>query len=116
MSSQRINSYDVSRKMREIIDWRSGRRKQLREEYLKEILHPTKHQMVSDIGVERYTVMRLTHEYQARVTGRSVVVTGGTLFGIIFLSIWLVKVGKEREEHLYRTGQVSYADRKFKFC
>lgn len=101
--------------MREIIEWRSEKRKQLRQEYLKQVHHPTKHQLVNDNGIERFAIMRLTHEYQSRLTGRAVVLGIGWTFGTIFVCTWFVKKGKENEEHKYRTGQVSYADRQFKF-
>ncbi|XP_053970906.1 uncharacterized protein LOC128872335 [Hylaeus volcanicus] len=116
MGSNRIESFDVSRKTREVIEWRSLRRKQLRQEYLKQILNPIKQQTVIDDATTRFGLMRLTHEYQAKLTARSffVGVCGlGTFSAIIMYGF--VKL-KELEENEYRTGKVSYADREFKFA
>ncbi|XP_054001895.1 uncharacterized protein LOC128888795 [Hylaeus anthracinus] len=115
MGSNRIESFDVSRKAREVIEWRSLRRKQLRQEYLKQILNPIKQQTVMDDATTRFAVMRIAHEYQAKLTARSffVGVCGlTTLFGAIMYGF--VKL-KESEENEYRTGKVSYANREFKF-
>lgn len=44
-SSSFENSFDVSPKQREIIQWRDARRKELRQKYLKEIHNPMKQTM-----------------------------------------------------------------------
>lgn len=46
MSSSKIGeSFDVSPKQREIIQWRDARRKELRQKYLKEVHNPMKQTM-----------------------------------------------------------------------
>ena len=115
MGSNRIESFDVSPKAREIIEWRAARRKQLREEYLRQILHPTKQEVVIDTAVQRFGIMRLTHEYQAKLTGKSFVFGFCGTVGFVILSMWGVGAIKDHQEHKYRSGLVSYADREFKF-
>lgn len=46
MSSHKIESWDVSPKTKEIMEWRHQRRLQLREEYLRECLNPTKQKLL----------------------------------------------------------------------
>ena len=115
MGSNRIESFDVSPKAREIIAWRAARRKQLREEYLRQILHPTKQEVVIDTAVQRFGIMRLTHEYQVKLTGKSFIFGFCGTLGFIGLCMWTVAGIKNRQEHKYRSGLVSYADREFKF-
>ncbi|XP_016772616.1 uncharacterized protein LOC725315 isoform X2 [Apis mellifera] len=79
--------FDVSPKQREIIQWRDARRKELRQKYLKEIHNPMKQTMPVESAVMRLNGLRLQHEY----------------------------ITRDDNEHLYRTGQISYADREFKF-
>ncbi|XP_076618387.1 NADH dehydrogenase (ubiquinone) B15 subunit isoform X2 [Colletes latitarsis] len=46
MASSKIKLYDLSAKTREVLEWRNAKRKTLREQYLRQILHPTKQQLV----------------------------------------------------------------------
>lgn len=46
MPSKRIESFDFSKKAQEILAWRNARRNQLREEYLRQTLHPVKQDLV----------------------------------------------------------------------
>ena len=115
MGSNRIQSFDVSPKQREVIEWRAARRKQLREEYLRQILHPKKQEIVIDSAMQRFGIMRLTHEYQVKLTGKSFVIGFCGTLGFIALCMWTVAGVKNRQEHEYRSGLVSYADREFKF-
>lgn len=110
-----MDFYDVSPKMREIIKWRDARKKVLREQYLREIYHPMKQSMVvADQAFERYNVLRITQEYNIKMTGKVMLACGlFTAACIGFSAIFLQQ--KFKEEHRIRTGQVSYADREFKF-
>ncbi|XP_076162581.1 NADH dehydrogenase (ubiquinone) B15 subunit [Ptiloglossa arizonensis] len=115
MPSKRIESFDFSKKAQEILAWRNARRNQLREEYLRQTLHPVKQDLVMDSGIKRFALMRLTHEIRANLTGKSMMISLGTVFGIIFIFTCIAKNIKTKLEHKYRTGQVSYADRESKF-
>ncbi|KOC68851.1 hypothetical protein WH47_10839 [Habropoda laboriosa] len=115
MSGPKIESFDVSQKMRNIIEWRHARRKQLREQYLREILKPTKLKLPVDTAMQRYCNARLMQEFQTKVEGK-----GHGYFIVGFLTIiigtmLLAKRSKDKEEHMYRTGQISYVDRNGKF-
>lgn len=108
--------YDVSPKMRKVIEWRYAKRKELRQQYLKEVLNPTRQLMPLDSGIERIATLRIHHQYVVDITFKYHVMGGLCFIGIIALMTWTTKMLKERQEKLYRTGQVSYADREFKFC
>ncbi|XP_029042338.2 uncharacterized protein LOC114875799 [Osmia bicornis bicornis] len=114
MSSNKIESYDVSQKMREIIEWKDARKKALRERYLREIHRPTKQKLVIDDAVHRYNILKLTQEYHTQVTGKAFMVWGLVVLGLVGFAGLFVKE-KSRQERLIRTGKVSYADRQFKF-
>ncbi|XP_003700491.1 NADH dehydrogenase (ubiquinone) B15 subunit [Megachile rotundata] len=114
MGSNKMDFYDVSPKMREVIEWRDARKKVLREQYLKEILHPTKQSIVADEAFDRYNVLRLTQEYHTKMTGKVLLVCG--LVTVAFAGFAaLFTRQKSKQEHRIRTGQISYADREFKF-
>ncbi|XP_076663171.1 NADH dehydrogenase (ubiquinone) B15 subunit [Andrena cerasifolii] len=115
MGSNKIESFDVSPKTREIIEWRAARRKELREKYLRQILHPTKQEIVIDTAMQRFGIMRLTHEYQVKLTGKSFLLGFCGTLGFIALCMWVGTGMKDRQEHKYRSGLVRYADREFRF-
>ncbi|XP_006625042.1 uncharacterized protein LOC102675427 [Apis dorsata] len=116
MSSSKIGElFDVSPKQREIIQWRDARRKELRQKYLKEVHNPMKQTMPMETAVMRLNGLRLQHEYITRVRLYPHLTSGFILLGSIFATVLLVKKIKDDQEHLYRTGQISYADREFKF-
>ncbi|XP_076618386.1 NADH dehydrogenase (ubiquinone) B15 subunit isoform X1 [Colletes latitarsis] len=114
MASSKIKLYDLSAKTREVLEWRNAKRKTLREQYLRQILHPTKQQLVSDDAVKRYATMRLTQEFQVMLTGKSFITYFGTLLGVIIgISQYITSV-KKTEEKRIRMGLVRYADRPVK--
>ncbi|PBC25857.1 uncharacterized protein LOC133667459 [Apis cerana] len=114
-SSSFENSFDVSPKQREIIQWRDARRKELRQKYLKEIHNPMKQTMPVESAVMRLNGLRLQHEYITRVKLYPHLTSGFILLGSMFAGVLLLNKLKDDNEHLYRTGQISYADREFKF-
>ncbi|XP_043249100.1 uncharacterized protein LOC122395526 [Colletes gigas] len=114
MASPKINLYDLSKKDRETLEWKFARRKTLREQYLRQILHPTKQQIVSDDAVKRYATMRLTQEFQVMLTGKSFILYFGSLVGLMIgVSQYIINI-KDTEEREKRMGLVSYADRPVK--
>ncbi|CAK9796954.1 hypothetical protein ANTPLA_LOCUS1026 [Anthophora plagiata] len=115
MSGSKFETFDLSEKARRIIEWRYARRKALRHEYLKESLKPINHTLIKDGALDRYTSVRLLMEYHAKVTARGVGLYILGFFTTIVTIVAVFKKLKKREEHLYRTGQVSYADRTAKF-
>lgn len=116
MSGPRFETFDVSEKARKIIEWRHARRIALRHEYLKESLKPIQHKLITDNALERYSAVRLLMEFHVKVNAKGVGLYAFTLFGTIATLIAIHKKLKDNEEHMFRTGQVSYADRVGKFC
>ncbi|XP_020298266.1 uncharacterized protein LOC109862603 [Pseudomyrmex gracilis] len=113
MSSRKI--YDVTPEQREVLLWKDAKRKQLREMYLKDAGHPTK-SLLFDTGIYRYAAAKATVELNFVPTVVNYITRMGFVFGLIGLLYWNIKTTKAKEEHLYRTGQISYADRHGKFC
>lgn len=116
MCAQKIESYDVSPKQRTILEWRYKRRSELRHKYLKESLNPSMQVMPVDTAVQRLVSLRHNHDYVSNVKLVPHLLFGFMWFGMIYLGSRLLKKQKLDQEHLYRTGQVSYADREFKFA
>ncbi|XP_076278951.1 NADH dehydrogenase (ubiquinone) B15 subunit [Lasioglossum baleicum] len=115
MSSNKFETFDVSPESREAIEQRAARRKALRESYLRQVHNPVKQQLIMDEGIYRYSIVRQFHEQFGKVTIRSYILGYGITTGIFVLYTWIGKRIKNREEHLWSTGQVPYADRKYKF-
>lgn len=44
-----------------------------------------------DSGIKRFALMRLTHEIRANLTGKSMMISLGTVFGIIFIFTCIAK-------------------------
>ena len=115
MCAQKIESYDLSPKQRSILEWKYARRTQLRQKYLKEVLNPSMQVMPVDSAVQRLISLRHNHDYVSNVKFLPHLVFGFVWIGTIYLSGRFLKKMKEDEDHLYRTGQVAYVDREFKF-
>ncbi|XP_003489562.1 uncharacterized protein LOC100749293 [Bombus impatiens] len=116
MCAQKIGSYDVSQKQRAILEWRYTRRTQLRHKYLKEVLNPSMQVMPVDNAVQRLVALRHNHDYVSRVKFVPHLVFGLMWFGAIYFGTKLLGKVKGDQEYLYRTGQVAYVDREFKFA
>ncbi|KAH0953580.1 hypothetical protein HN011_012048 [Eciton burchellii] len=106
--------YDVSEKQRKIAEWRDAKRKELRALYLKDSGHPTK-TLLLDEGLIRYASAKTTISKFYMPTALNLFVKTIIIFGPIFGLTWLLKKSKGADEHRFRTGQVSYADRNPKF-
>jgi len=118
MSHKGSEIYDVSPEQAEIIKWRAQRRIELRHQYLKEIHNPNSstaggHVLDPQIYRQYATNMLKEQLYNPKPNHIfKILALGFTIYGTykLFLNDKLAK------EHLYRTGQVSYRDRDWKFC
>ncbi|KAH8394758.1 hypothetical protein KR222_004270 [Zaprionus bogoriensis] len=92
----------------------------LRSEYLKQSSNPYRHASgeggtVFDAGLARFQAMRVSNFEHFRPTGHSFR-TG--LFAVVLpiaIYAWALKSERDGREAKYRTGQVAYKDRQFKF-
>ncbi|XP_067633530.1 uncharacterized protein ND-B15 [Eurosta solidaginis] len=92
----------------------------LRAEYLKQSTNPYRHATgeggtVFDAGLARFQAMRVSHYEHFKPTGKSFRVGFFSVVLPIFLYGWALKTERDGREAKYRTGQVAYKDRKFKF-
>lgn len=108
------DSYDISPKEREVKEWRAARRLELRNEYLREMADPKRTTPIMDTGFIRFYATRIQLEKLYTPTVRNAIPTI-MLFALIWGTAEVLNVRQEKKEHLYRTGQVSYKDRTFKF-
>ncbi|BFG03846.1 uncharacterized protein DMAD_02975 [Drosophila madeirensis] len=92
----------------------------LRNEYLKQSSNPFRHATgeggtVFDAGLARFQAMRVSNYEHFKPTGKSFR-TG--LFAVVLpivIYAWALKSERDGREEQYRTGQVAYKDRQFKF-
>uniref|UniRef100_Q6IDF5 NADH dehydrogenase [ubiquinone] 1 beta subcomplex subunit 4 n=1 Tax=Drosophila melanogaster TaxID=7227 RepID=Q6IDF5_DROME len=92
----------------------------LRQEFLKQSSNPYRHATgeggtVFDAGLARFQAMRVSNYEHFKPTGKSFR-TG--LFAVVLpiaLYAWALKAERDGREEKYRTGQVAYKDRQFKF-
>ncbi|XP_059607909.1 NADH dehydrogenase [ubiquinone] 1 beta subcomplex subunit 4 [Phlebotomus argentipes] len=109
---------DLDAKTRERLLERQKFRLAMREEYLKQATNP--HRVagggsVFDQGLQRFAAARVT-QYDHFKPNFKTTRKGFFLVVLpIFFTAWLFKSDRDRKEHQYRTGQVSYRDRQFKF-
>ncbi|XP_055694036.1 uncharacterized protein LOC129796267 [Lutzomyia longipalpis] len=112
------NQYDVDAKTREKLLERQKFRMNMRQEFLKQLTNPHRVEgggHIFDQGLQRFQAARVTQyehfkpNFKTTRKGFFLVLLPITLYG------WMMKREREGREHLYRTGQVSYRDRKFKF-
>ncbi|XP_026672262.1 uncharacterized protein LOC108628349 [Ceratina calcarata] len=115
MSSKIGESLDLSKKMKEILEWRHARRKQLRHEYLKETLNPMKQTMPVETSMERFAMLRLRHEYVTKMTARHHLTVGFIFFGVLIGSSEFLIAHRAEREKTFRSGVIKYADREPKF-
>ncbi|XP_050453723.1 uncharacterized protein LOC126852710 [Cataglyphis hispanica] len=106
--------YNVTPEQREISLWRDAKRRELRELYLKDSGHPTK-SLLFDTGIYRFAAAKSSIEQFFVPTLVNYITRVGFVVGSIVFTAMLIKKRKDAREHLYRTGQVSYRDRDFKF-
>ncbi|XP_069700382.1 NADH dehydrogenase [ubiquinone] 1 beta subcomplex subunit 4 [Periplaneta americana] len=113
-------TYDVSTSEKRLVDEYAKRRAALRHEYIKQITNPHRHGTgeggtVFDVGVQRFMAMRATEFDHFKPSPKSSLFGLGLVVIPIAVYAYMLKSWKEKEEHKYRTGQVAYKDRRFKF-
>ncbi|GAB0097151.1 uncharacterized protein DMENIID0001_127590 [Sergentomyia squamirostris] len=110
--------FDIDAKTRERLLERQKYRMEMRQEFLKQTSNP--HRVaaggtVFDTGMQRFQAARVTQFEHFKPNFK----TAKRGFFIVLLPIvayaWLMKSERSAREHQYRTGQVAYRDRKFKF-
>lgn len=99
---------------------KAARRTAIRNEYWRTMTNPHAHLHgestgVFDTGLARFQAMRVNHYEHFKPTGKSFRLgLFGTVIPIVAYAIMLKKEREGREQQ-YRTGQVAYKDRQFKF-
>lgn len=68
-----------------------------------------------DPAMQRYHAMRVSHYEHFKPTGRALRTGLACVVGPIVLYTWWIKSDRDRREQAFRTGQVAYKDRQFKF-
>uniref|UniRef100_A0A182JXK3 NADH dehydrogenase [ubiquinone] 1 beta subcomplex subunit 4 n=1 Tax=Anopheles christyi TaxID=43041 RepID=A0A182JXK3_9DIPT len=99
---------------------KAARRAALRNEYWRTMTNPHNHLRgesvgVFDTGLARFQAMRVNHYEHFKPTGRSFKIGLFTVVIPIIVYAKMMKNERDQREHQYRTGQVAYADRRFKF-
>ena len=65
--------------------------------------------------MQRYQAMRVSYYEHFKPTGIALRTAVFTVIAPIVLYTWWMKSDRDKREHQYRTGQVAYKDRRFKF-
>ncbi|CAO1410784.1 unnamed protein product [Diamesa serratosioi] len=92
----------------------------LRKEFIKQTTNPHRHAAgeggaLFDTGLARFQAMRVNNYEHFKPTFKSFRTGFLTVVAPILLYAWAIKSERDGREEKCRTGQVSYADRKFKF-
>ncbi|XP_063241723.1 uncharacterized protein LOC134541910 [Bacillus rossius redtenbacheri] len=111
--------FGISRNERRVIEAAAQRRAALRQEYWKLISDPHRHATgqggtVFDTGLQRFTALRATQYDHFKPTPKSAFM-GMLIVVPIILYAWILKSHRDSWEKKYRTGEVAYKDRRFKF-
>lgn len=96
------------------------RASRLRAEFQKQITNPYRHATmeggtVFDAGMQRFQAMRVNHYEHFRPTGKAFRLGFFTVIFPICAFAYIFKTDRDIKEQKYRTGQVAYKDRQFKF-
>ncbi|CRK99831.1 CLUMA_CG013139, isoform A [Clunio marinus] len=107
-----MSSEQISSKQKRVIE--------LRNEYLKQINNPYRHMTaegghVFDPAIYRFHAMRVSHYDHFKPNFKTFRIGFGLVVLPILLSAWAFKYERETREEKFRTGQVAYKDRLFKF-
>jgi len=92
----------------------------IKKEFQKQVTNPHRHASgeggaLFDPAVQRFMSMKATRYDHFKPTPKS------SLLGFVMLVVpivgygWWMKTDREKLEHKYRTGQIAYKDREFKF-
>lgn len=68
-----------------------------------------------DPAVQRFQAMRVSHAEHFKPTGRAAFWGFALLVAPVFILFTLAKNERQEKERKYRNGEISYADRQFKF-
>ncbi|XP_065337089.1 uncharacterized protein ND-B15 [Cloeon dipterum] len=111
---------DLSAKEMALLKQKIQRTAELKQQYLKQVHNPYRHAsgeggFVFDPAVARYQALRAGGYERFKPTWRNGLgAFGVVIFPMLVYGYFLHKERSEKE-HRFRTGQVSYRDRLFKF-
>lgn len=74
-----------------------------------------KQTILIDTAYERYAGLRIKHEYTGKLAGGYQLFFAIGFVALYFGGVRVLDYVKNKQETQYRTGQVSYRDREFKF-
>ncbi|KAI9550686.1 hypothetical protein GHT06_000227 [Daphnia sinensis] len=97
---------------------RAKLRNALKAEFRKQISHPYIHNepgVIFDPAIQRFSSMKASNADFFRVTPKTTQYGLVPLVGLILGFAWIFQTKRNENEAKLRTGQVSYADRAFKF-
>ncbi|XP_057366961.1 uncharacterized protein LOC130687821 [Daphnia carinata] len=97
---------------------RAKLRNALKAEFRKQVTHPYVHSepgVIFDPAVQRFSSMKVSNFDFFRVTPKTTQYGLVPLVGLILGFAWIFQSKRNEQEAKLRTGQVSYADRMFKF-
>uniref|UniRef100_R4WQ72 NADH dehydrogenase [ubiquinone] 1 beta subcomplex subunit 4 n=1 Tax=Riptortus pedestris TaxID=329032 RepID=R4WQ72_RIPPE len=101
----------------DLIEQKNKQRLALRKEYLKQLTNPhdpgSGH--IFDPAIQRWQSMKVTRIDWFRETPKTILRGLGLIVIPLALSIYVIKNDRDKKEAQYRTGQVAYKDRLFKF-
>ncbi|XP_055902471.1 NADH dehydrogenase [ubiquinone] 1 beta subcomplex subunit 4 [Eupeodes corollae] len=111
---------EMSAAEKQLLLQKHERASKLRAEFQKQISNPYRHATgeggtVFDAGMQRFQAMRVNYYEHFRPTGKAL--RTGLLTVVIPICAFALgfKLDRERKEEQFRTGQVAYKDRQFKF-
>ncbi|XP_014467987.1 PREDICTED: uncharacterized protein LOC106740972 isoform X1 [Dinoponera quadriceps] len=107
------DTYNLSPEQQEISRWRDAKRQQLREMYLRDSGHPTK-SLLCDTGIYRFASANATVAKRFVPTAKNFLIKSTIIGSSIFFTWYIFTKERSAREHLYSTGQISYADRENK--
>ncbi|XP_017754658.1 PREDICTED: uncharacterized protein LOC108546884 [Eufriesea mexicana] len=116
MNKKTVEFYDLSRKEREVLEWRYARRKQLRTEYLKEILHPTKQTIPVDNALMLFSHTRMQHEYHVKLRFVPHLIVAAGFVTFISTAGTIIRKIKQYRDRIIRSGKKKYSERRYKFA
>ncbi|KAK2584049.1 hypothetical protein KPH14_006499 [Odynerus spinipes] len=107
-------TYDIAPEEREVKEWRAARRLELRNEYMRELYDPKRTEPLLDTGILRFVSTRAQLEKLYTPTVRNVI-PFFLIIGLMWGTAEVLNRRRAKREHLYQTGQISYADRVYKY-
>ncbi|KAK3893039.1 hypothetical protein Pcinc_003132 [Petrolisthes cinctipes] len=104
----------------EAVQERAALRKAIKKEFQKQISNPHRHGSgeggyLFDPAIQRFMSLKVSRFDFFKANPRTALL-GTAVVGTLFGYSWWLKTDKESFEAKCRTGQISYADREFKFA